>query len=125
MNVLPECVSVYHKYAWCLKRPEEGTKFPETGVTGNFECRELNLGPLEEQAVLAASGPSLLSVVIILKVDDSHWNLDEGQPTHCFPSKLHWTLKSERTSNRIIHTGPQVLPLWSVTFPVYLLSPWH
>lgn len=50
---------MHYMFAWCLKRPEEGIKFPETGVTGNFECWELNLCPLEDHAVLVTTEPSL------------------------------------------------------------------
>lgn len=59
VNVLPECVSVYHMYACCLKGPVEDIKFPETGVTGNFKCWELNLSTLEEHAVLVPAEAGL------------------------------------------------------------------
>lgn len=31
MSVLPTGTSVYHVYAWCSGRPEEGTEFPWNG----------------------------------------------------------------------------------------------
>lgn len=74
--------------------------------------------------MLVTAEPALQPLMVFLKVD-SHRDLGEGKPTYRFPSKLHWTLKSERTSNRITCTGPLVLPLWSVMFPVHLLSLWH
>ena len=56
MSVLPECMSEYHLYIWCLCRSEEGIGFPGTGVADGCEplcgCWESNLGPLEEQQVL-------------------------------------------------------------------------
>ena len=52
MGVLPACMSVHHKHAWCLQRPEEPARTPGTGVSDGCElawgCWELNLGPLEE-----------------------------------------------------------------------------
>jgi hypothetical protein len=46
-----------------LRRPEEGVRFPGTGIVGSYEppygCRELNLSPLEEQLVLLNREPSL------------------------------------------------------------------
>lgn len=54
-----ECfVSMYHQYhvhAWYLRRPEDGIRYHETGVTDSSEsaCRflELNPGSLEDQLV--------------------------------------------------------------------------
>lgn len=37
MDVLPTCVSVQNMCAWCLKRPEEGIKYPKTGVMDGLE----------------------------------------------------------------------------------------
>lgn len=33
MLVLPSCMPEYGLYTWCLGRPEEGIRPPETGVT--------------------------------------------------------------------------------------------
>lgn len=45
-------MSVYHVHAWCLHRPQDGSRFPETRVTGvcelPWECWEINMDPLEE-----------------------------------------------------------------------------
>ena len=52
-------------YRMCVihERPEEGIRFPETGVTDGYEllweCWELNPGPLQEQPVLFPAPPSL------------------------------------------------------------------
>ena len=63
MSVLPACISVYHACVWCLQRPEEEIRSPGIGVTDNCKppcgCRELNSGPLEEQAMLLIAEPSL------------------------------------------------------------------
>ena len=46
MNVLPACLSVHHMSAWCPGKPEEGIRFPRTGVTDGCKtpsvCWELN-----------------------------------------------------------------------------------
>lgn len=45
----------YHVHAWCLKRPEDGIRYHETGVTDSCESAcgfwELNSGSLEDQLV--------------------------------------------------------------------------
>lgn len=47
---------VHHVYAWCTRRPEEGIKSLETGVTNGCQppegCWEPNPGPLQEQPAL-------------------------------------------------------------------------
>jgi hypothetical protein len=62
MNVLSACVSVYHVFI-VLVETRRGIASPGTGVTDSCElpceCWELNLGPLEEQAVLLTIEPSL------------------------------------------------------------------
>ena len=49
----------------CPRRPEEGVRFPKTGVTDSYErsceCWELNPGLEEEQRVLLTSETSLQS----------------------------------------------------------------
>lgn len=51
------CISVCHVHAWDSRRPEEGFRYPGTGVTDAYE--PMNLGSLEEQQVLLANDPSL------------------------------------------------------------------
>jgi hypothetical protein len=59
------CMYVYHHIHSCyLRRPEEGIRFSETGVTDGYKslcgCWDLNPGFLEKQAVvLLSAGPSL------------------------------------------------------------------
>ena len=52
MNVLPACMYVY-LCTMCPWKSEEGVSFSETGVTNGClppcGCRELNLGPFQEQ----------------------------------------------------------------------------
>jgi hypothetical protein len=54
---------VYHLYAWCPWRPEEGIRSPGTGVADDCEplCGywELNPGPFEEYTVFLTMDPSL------------------------------------------------------------------
>jgi hypothetical protein len=49
-------MSVYSMPVWYPQRSEEGIRFPGTGVTDGCEplceCRESNLGSLEEHPVL-------------------------------------------------------------------------
>ena len=58
------CMSILPEHA-CLgpEEPEEGFRFPATGVMGSYEspcgCRELNSGSLQEQQVLLAAEPSV------------------------------------------------------------------
>lgn len=33
ISVLPKYMYVYHRHAWCLRRPERSVGPPETGVT--------------------------------------------------------------------------------------------
>jgi hypothetical protein len=51
-DFLPACISVHCMCAWFLRRAEESSRFPGTGITDNHEptcgCWELNLGPVEE-----------------------------------------------------------------------------
>ena len=53
MGVLPACRSACHM---CAQWPEEGFRFPGTGVTAHGKpphgCWELSQGPLEEQPEL-------------------------------------------------------------------------
>ena len=55
MSLLPEWMSVHHVCAMPM-RPEEGDRFPRTGVTDSVSppcrCWGLDPGPLEEQPVL-------------------------------------------------------------------------
>ena len=55
MSVLPACMYVYHMYAWCQWRPEEGIGSPGTGVLDGcealYECWDPNPGPLKEQVL--------------------------------------------------------------------------
>lgn len=37
MGVWLACISVYHTHAWDSWRPEEGFRYPGTGVTGGYE----------------------------------------------------------------------------------------
>lgn len=62
------CISIClnaHICITCIQCTEEGVGSPETGVTDDCEplcgCRELNLSPLEEQAVLLTAEPPLRS----------------------------------------------------------------
>jgi hypothetical protein len=32
MSVLPACMSMHCMCAWCSRRPEEGVRYPRTGV---------------------------------------------------------------------------------------------
>lgn len=52
MNVLLACVYVHHMHAYFLRRPEEGIKFPRTGVMNGYHPSygfwELDVGPLQE-----------------------------------------------------------------------------
>ena len=60
---------MYHKCAWCLKRPEEGVGSPRTGAIDGCESYRFwkqNSGLLQEQQVLSAAEPS--SVVFCLFV---------------------------------------------------------
>lgn len=62
--ILPICISVHHVHIWYLWRPEEGFKFPGTGVTGSYDpplwVLGLNLGSLEEQPVVLTAELPLL-----------------------------------------------------------------
>lgn len=56
MDVLSECMSVYH-----VQRQEEGIEFSGAGIRDSCElrgCWELNSGSLEEQPVLINTEPS-------------------------------------------------------------------
>ena len=50
------CLSVHHMHAWLWRRPEQGARVPEIGVTDGCELLcglwEQNLGPLKDQPVL-------------------------------------------------------------------------
>ena len=65
VSVLPASMSSHYVQVWCLRGPDESTGSPGTGVTDHCEppcgCRELNLGPLEEQ-------PLLLTTTLFLQV---------------------------------------------------------
>ena len=37
MNVLPTCLFVYHMYAWCPQRSDEGARFPGAGEGNGCE----------------------------------------------------------------------------------------
>jgi hypothetical protein len=68
VRILPTCIAVHHKHAWCLQGPEEDISVPGTGVIDGFElpcgCWESNSGPLQEQLVLLTIEPSLSLVPI-------------------------------------------------------------
>ena len=63
MGILPAHMSVQDMHARCPWRLEQGTGFPETGVSDGYElqckCWESNTHPLEEQPVLLTAEPSL------------------------------------------------------------------
>lgn len=65
MNILPECISMYHVRAWCPWKAEEGKgiRSPEIRVMDGHEppCRyqNLNLDPLQEQQMLLNTESSL------------------------------------------------------------------
>lgn len=40
LGVVPACKSVYHVCAWCLRRPEESTRFPGTVVMDAHESQD-------------------------------------------------------------------------------------
>ena len=46
MNALPAWMYVYHMHAWCPQRPEEGIRFPGTGVTGSSKSPDTGAGDL-------------------------------------------------------------------------------
>lgn len=52
---------VYHMYAWCFWRPEEGFRSPRIGVTNGWEPPSrlwgLSPGPLEEEPLSHLSSP--------------------------------------------------------------------
>lgn len=58
---LPACMSMYHMYACCPQRPEQGLRSPGIGVGDSCElpcaCWELNLGPLGKQLMLLTAEP--------------------------------------------------------------------
>ena len=37
MDVWPACMRVYHGHAWWLKRPAEGIRSFDTGITDSWE----------------------------------------------------------------------------------------
>lgn len=37
MGVLPSCIYMHHVYAWQPQKPQEGIKFPGSGVTDDCE----------------------------------------------------------------------------------------
>jgi hypothetical protein len=61
------CVCVLHE--WCLQRPEESNRSPETRITDCCEpsCGswELNSGLVGKQMVLLTTEPSLLSFLYV------------------------------------------------------------
>lgn len=69
MSVLVACVYVYHIYAWCLLRSEEGVSIPGTEVRDGWEqlcgCWKPSPDPLREQglSLLAISPASCISLL--------------------------------------------------------------
>ena len=59
MNVLPACMPVLCKHAWCPHRLEDGIRPPGTGVLGCYEllygCWRLKLGLLQEPQVFSST----------------------------------------------------------------------
>lgn len=72
MAVSPACLSVYHRHAWCLQRPEcirvSGSWFTDTGEP---PCGRWESGPgsLEEQPLLLITAFSSALVIAILKIN--------------------------------------------------------
>lgn len=56
LGILPACISVHNIHAWCLRRQEDGVRFPGTRVRNSCElpCGHWlsSLGFLQQQAVL-------------------------------------------------------------------------
>lgn len=69
MCALLACTSVYYVCAWCPRRPEEGTAFPDTGVTESCKLPgghwKWHLGLSEEQLVPLTTNSSLLSLQLL------------------------------------------------------------
>lgn len=71
--------------AWCPRRPEEGTRAPETGITGGYEspCEywESNLGPQkDQQTLLTAKSSFQSSKCCLLKQDNGESRRDKILP---------------------------------------------
>lgn len=77
MSVLSACLYVYHMFAWCERRSEEGITCPGNGVTDGCEmncwCWELNLDPLQEQLVLLTTKQSLQPPGSFFKLRNGPW----------------------------------------------------
>lgn len=84
MSVLSACLYVYHMFALCERRSEEGITFPGNGVTGGCEmncwCWELNLDPLQEQLVLLTTKQSLQPPGSFFKLRNGPWG-----ENYCLP----------------------------------------
>lgn len=63
IDIQSTCVSAYYRYAWWLRKSEEGVRFHETGIIGGCELPygflEMKLGLMEEQAIILTSKPFL------------------------------------------------------------------
>ena len=110
MSVLPECEFMYHVWAWCPQRSEEGISTSRAGAMDGCELAwrywELNPGPLEKQQGPITSELSLQPMFNIFKsiftlfiLCLGVWHVYGGQTTTCgklfSPSYGDWHLDSE------------------------------
>ena len=55
MTLLLSCMYIHHVHTWCLQKPEQTIRGPQTGVIDGCElpygCLEPNLGPFQVQEV--------------------------------------------------------------------------
>lgn len=104
-------VPVYHIYAWCPKRTEEGVRYSRAGVAGGCgllcRCSQTNPGPLEEQqcsSLLSRFSSCWGLVVECLSYEELHWwtPAKEGCMDHT---------KQQISYERFIGEGSKRLPL--------------
>jgi hypothetical protein len=59
MNVMPSCLSVYHKFVWCPPlEARKDTGPPGTGVADDILVSGIELGSRGKTAMLLAAEPS-------------------------------------------------------------------
>lgn len=85
-------MSAHHMHAYCLERPEEGARSPETGATGSRELScgswKLSPGPLQKQQVFSSAKPLSHAVYFTPITHIYMWILLVTQETS-IPHKLH------------------------------------
>lgn len=111
MGVLPACIFVYHKHAWCPLKPEESNMHLGTGVTHSHELPcgfwEWSPCPLEEQTVLLNPETSLQPSTTSL-----HLHVTIHQELQCKIKHLKHQLPDYLTINDFINL--YVLNYWAI-----------